>query len=344
MTDFSPDLNAITNLLAPGRLGDQLMAYAGAKWLSHKYQIPLLYRSFPLSDKFNFHFNEKLPVDKYIHHYTEHVKIIRTTQLCKSSPTPVLYLAPFNIRNVGLDDLDGMGKCAALDIEYQKIMTFMFTSKVLINKLNKLPDNIITVALHVRKGNYKDRPTCSRQLFDTQSYFLLPIRKISPAAVNVDTFMSDERYPHKFPPDQFYIDQLRLLSDLLDDRPLYVYIFTDYNSPQDIANSYTQELQKSNISFAFHSIDMGVIDDFYNMAHFDCLVRPSSNFSRASQLLGNHKVVMYVQKAEWHLDADVVVEVGIIIKNTNEFFTHETYKKTHSTDLKKAVNDALKKA
>jgi hypothetical protein len=52
------------------------------------------------------------------------------------------------------------------------------------------------------------------------------------------------------------------------------------------------------------------------MAQFDCLIRPGSNFSRASQLLGNHKVVLYAQKATWHSDALIVEKVGFVIRNT----------------------------
>ena len=53
---------AISYKLSGGRLGDNLIAYFHAKWLAYKYNLPLLYISFPFSDQFCL-FEKDQPLD-----------------------------------------------------------------------------------------------------------------------------------------------------------------------------------------------------------------------------------------------------------------------------------------
>jgi hypothetical protein len=340
--------NAITYRLTHGRLGDQMLAYATAKWLSYKYQIPLLYQPFQHSEKFKLHLNEKLPAEQNQHQYAQDVSIEPSTVLHKISSDSTLYISHLNVKNDVLQDLDSTGRCVAQDPQFKKIVTDMFTPTVPIKKL-KLPKRRITVALHVRKGSGRDQPLLSRQLYDTKSYLSKTIRTID--KTDVKKLHADERYPNKFPPDQFYIDQLRLLSDLLDNQLMYVYLFTDYKDPQRLVNIYKLALRRPNITFAYHSPEllqeMDVIDDYWNMAQFDCLIRGGSNLSRAAQLFGNHTVVIYVKDCHWHADAVVADEVEIIVYNKKDrkysIFNKQTSKKQCPKHMKKTIKNAFQK-
>jgi len=45
--------------------------------------------------------------------------------------------------------------------------------------------------------------------------------------------------------------------------------------------------------------NLNVVEDFYNMSCFDCLIRPASHFFLAAQLLGNHKIIIYPKHWKW---------------------------------------------
>src|SRR3990172_12056122 len=52
--------SAVTYTFSPGRFGDHLLAYIHAKWVSHLYAIPLLYKPFSYSDQLVMHEKERL--------------------------------------------------------------------------------------------------------------------------------------------------------------------------------------------------------------------------------------------------------------------------------------------
>jgi hypothetical protein len=77
---------------------------------------------------------------------------------------------------------------------------------------------------------------------------------------------------------------------------------------------------------------MNVIDDYWNMAQFDCLIRAASNFSRSAQLLGDHKIILFPKHAGWIDDKNIVDVVGIALynKQARNIIT-ETYKPLQMT-------------
>ena len=160
-----------------------------------------------------------------------------------------------------------------------------------------LPENIITVAVHVRKGGGFDAPLLSKQK--------------SP-------FYADQRWPTKFPPDQYYIDQIKQLSEMLGDPPLYVHIFTDHQKPTEIVERYRKAVSKPNITYHCREEgnrhDRNILEDLFAMAKFDCLIRGSSHFSLSAQLIGNHMIVIHPKKAKWEGNKLIIEEVNTIIK------------------------------
>ncbi|MEK7340283.1 MAG: class I SAM-dependent methyltransferase, partial [Verrucomicrobiota bacterium] len=87
---------AISYSLSGGRLGDNLIAYFHAKWLAYKYNLPLLYISFPLADQFCL-FEKDLPLDPNL----KFQNFITTTSEAdiKITPSSSLFIIPYFSEN-----------------------------------------------------------------------------------------------------------------------------------------------------------------------------------------------------------------------------------------------------
>ena len=85
----------------------------------------------------------------------------------------------------------------------------------------KPPDNIISVAVHVRTSD----------------------------AFAYDTQFEIKNQGLRFPPEQFYIDQICNLSRLLRDIPLYIFVFTDDLDPEALTDRLKHGCNKKNILF-----------------------------------------------------------------------------------------------
>lgn len=134
----------------------------------------------------------------------------------------------------------------------------------------QLPDDVVTVAMHVRVGD------------------------------GYDSMKTRENAYEKFPKEEFFIEAIKKLKHIFKNQYLYIYIFTDAYCPEDIKKRYE-------IIFASDSMlifdarnekqekpwDSYVLEDFFCMAKFDCLIRPRSSYSAIAQAIGNHKVILY---------------------------------------------------
>ncbi len=184
----------------------------------------------------------------------------------------------------------------------QKIVS-MITPIIPTPRLD-VPKNKITVAILVRKGSGGDR------ILSEAKGNLLPLHKYE-----------DYANPEKFPSDEYFIEHIKLLSMLLNDMPLYVYIFTDAVIPSALVEYYTRAVAKPNIEFACrktaNNSDTLVLEDFFSMSYqFDCLIRGKSCFAYASQCIGHHKIIICTQHASWVASKGVVVDqAGIIVRN-----------------------------
>ena len=122
----------------------------------------------------------------------------------------------------------------------------------------------------------------------------------------------DKVRPGKFPPDQYYLDQIKQLSNVLDDPPLYIHIFTDYESPYELVKKYDEYLKMNNIEFGYTPKgESGVVIDLFNMIRFDCFIASLSTFAFAAQLLGEHKIIINPSHLTWQGKKLIVDEVKI---------------------------------
>lgn len=303
--------SAVTYVLRKtSRFGDYIALYSAAKFLSKKYGIQLLYKRFPFSHLLAMDLYEKKYDQGLLNQFKKILPIRSEKEFIKQAEPkqPLLY----NICRVGFS----FGEvCAYAETN----AAFCNTLRKMIAPINPLdefwlPQDRITVAVHVRKGGGYDRPLSSIQQFDGH----LSLVEYEQTVVGCKPYYAyiDQKFPLKFPPDQYYIDQIKKLSAMLNDVPLYVYLFTDDSNPIAILEEYEWIIGKPNILFNCRKEenhhDLNVIEDFFAMAQFDCLIRPQSNFSKGVQLMGKHKIVIHPKKAAW-VDGKLIINMVNIV-------------------------------
>jgi hypothetical protein len=328
--------SALTFSLNGGRFGDHLISYCKAKYLSYKYDVPLIVESFPLS--------EQLALSKFETGHNLDKTSFNTKITINDDADLMLCVQDSKKKNNHLFEstygsiVDPYNNFfAGLEMLYLKIVQdkgFGAALRKMLQPISNvehidLPNDRVTVAVHVRLGGGFDRNLCRRDYYDASA---MPTRYsiLNPATITCDNTLDkspsslrpgctakswidcefeDERYPGKFPPEQFYVEQIQRLSEALGERPLYVYIFTDDAEPQIILERIKTKVNKGNISYATrttqNSHDINIVSDFWSMAQFDCLIRPISHFSWAVQLAGNHKIIMVPCHSQW-LSADTL--------------------------------------
>lgn len=258
---------AITYEFSGGRLGDNLVAYLHAKWISYQYQVPLLIRPFRYAEEFVFFEQEEKLTEEIKSQFNKTCSLdIKNPLLLKSEKSTLFYF-PFYI-----DGLDVKG-----DVNYKHVepnwndprfKAIIRQSLSFVNppKGFPLPKDRITVAIHVRKGCGPD--TCNMHLSD----------------------------PLKFPPNSFYIEQIIRLYHLLNQRPLYVHIFSDISRPQTLINEFAKATKGMKIEY--HTRDQQLyfntmMEDFYMMSQFDCIIRPNSSFSIVAAKISNCNIEIF---------------------------------------------------
>jgi hypothetical protein len=301
--------------LSQGRFGDQLLAYAKAHYIADLYHLPLLYTPFRHAELVELHYAQLPYATYYRNNLLQEVAVHKDT-IINTSDNNFLYTVTLSTKHKEITNLDSIALYALQDKKYAHNIKNMLMPHESLHIID-WPKGCITVALHVRKPSGHDTPLTSKQFYDHNEYALTPPTRIEKKG----TMPSDKRYPHKFPPDQYYIDQIELLATLFPEQKLYVYLFTDYNDPQELVKRYKPHIHNDHVTLVCHTKEqqqyMRFIDDYYNMAQTDCLVRASSNFSRAAQLLGNHKIVIYPKSTHWYADAVIVNEVWILSVDTD---------------------------
>lgn len=287
------------------RLGDKLKTYIKAHYCAYRVKLPFLGHRFPYSDQFFFHtvepYFEKTDIPKKF----SEIWIFPFHELETFVPPakPTLFSVSYTI-NCGefIESINDKKFIAHI----QKMLSPRFPQPSL-----ELPSDKICVAVHVRKGGGYDVPPMADGMSIDQDFKAQGVS-------NRRNLPSDKVWPLKFPPDSFYIRQICKLSEMVGDRPLYIFIFTDDQHPDRIAQKFQHAVAKPNITFAHrqgeYDFEDCVLEDFFAMTHFDCIIRPDSAFSQIAEFIGNHAVAIKPTRASWKKDTLSVDKITIKIK------------------------------
>jgi hypothetical protein len=264
-----------------GRFGDNLLSYSRAKWLSYKFNIPVLYLPFKYSDQLMMHEQEAMYTLELAYEFDHIIRIPDKKKYLLLPDNNTLYVSHWDA-DVTIDWFD---------------QTFIEDLKKNIyprNQLEKviIPKNCISIAAHVRNGG----------------------------SFSADTDQEKERCPLRFVPDEFFINQIARIAEMFPEQNLYVYIFTDHSEPKQLKKKFKKALNNPRITFGYREQDnshnANVLEDFFSMMDFDCLIRPGSHFSRFVQRLGKNKVVIYPESVK-KIHGKAVINVINIKKRNN---------------------------
>lgn len=273
--------NAVTYSLSGGRLGDNLMAYMHAKWVSYKYKLPLVYKPFSSSDQFVFDDVEKkysdFPKDSF--RFTTELKSGVNLDLFVGKGSKqwknVLFVIPYFPESEWeiKKSYQTRHRFAHFEVnwedeEFQQMLRYLIAPKIPVKQMH-LPKDRISVAVHIRRGG----------------------------AYDLDNHKIRNEFPLKFLTDDFYIAQLRRMYELVEKKPLYVYLFTDDEDPKAIKTKYENALSDLDIEVDCREEEnhwnTNVVEDFFALTQFDCAIHSESNFSMCAGLLTDYKIEIY---------------------------------------------------
>ncbi len=306
---------AITNA-GEGWIGHATIAFCLAKFSSLKNNIPFFYRPFNYSDIFSIDLNEKL-VD--FNQYQHKIRIKDEKEIISNlDKENVLFEVPINMQ------IDFIHPLWINEIKSDlKLKEGPRLEKI----INQLPKDRISVAVHIRKGTggaqQYDGVQSSLQYFTFDRSKVSYIQGVSDPYNYGSNFYTNKLFPikelpnksfglvdkhsgwdTKFPPDQYYIDQIKKISNELKIKLLFVQIFTDDKNPESLVKRIEQAVSNPDIIFHYednrrYSYKERAAQDIYNMSRFDILIRSQSYFGRVVEIVGNHKVIIYPLHAIW---------------------------------------------
>jgi hypothetical protein len=263
----APRGSTVTYSLSGGRLGDNIISFLHALWISKKYDMPLICKTFTHSEQFAF--SRHYPQYKEIKNHDSIITVFKESDIFMAKQAS-LFVIPYHpeardeyetkqflhTMNFQLD---------AKDPEFREAM-LRDLSPIASIQTQALPKDRLTVALHVRRGGKHEDYNYHRYVT-----------------------------PLKHPPEEYYIDALKTLQKIYPHELIYVQIFTDDEDPNKIMAQFSEHFKRGNVIFDTHknSGSNAVLNDLFSMSKFDCLIRSQSNLSIVSELIGNHELVIY---------------------------------------------------
>jgi len=197
----------------------------------------------------------------------------------------------------------------------------------------------LTVGVHIRKGNgggkYYDGELTSLQLFDHDYPVIYnPVTTHAfESLIEYDIFgrqrwTMDAGYTMlslKFPPEQYYVDQIKKVSSDLGDRPFCIWIVTDDKTPSMLVKRIKKAVNKPNITYRYlynrkKTHNERIIEDLWCLAQCNGLIRSQSHFAKIAELMGNHEFVFFSGSHKW-VDKKMII-TGVATKNYQAFLDH----------------------
>lgn len=262
--------NGVVYTFSGGRFGDNLIAYLHAKWISYKYQVPLLYTPFPYSDQLTMDKYESMRLADYQTRFENYVLFKNEVEM-ESPQSNTIYEIPYfpdNYLEVEMFHLEYLPYFVAdwEDPGFSAELKKMVRPKNHL-QLIKPPKGYLSVAMHMRRGG------------------------------GVDSADMKLIYPLKLPPETYYVEAIKRIRELYPHEKIYIFIFTDDLNPSLVLKEMKKRCQKMHkITFDCRKEQNGptlnVLEDFFSMLNFDCLIRTVSSYSTAVEKLGRFRVAI----------------------------------------------------
>lgn len=258
------DSLGVTYEFSGGRFGDNLLTYFHAKWISYQSGAVLLYKPFPYSDKLMLSEIESA----YNLNYKNNVWLSKENDpsLFYNYSNTLLHVKYFPELSWGGDCRKKIPKFhpdwddAGFRGELKKCLTPKFDISPTAIAFS---EGRISVAVHYRTGG-----------------------KFEPDLHDV--------WALKAPRDTFFIKYIKYLYKFFEEKPLFVYIFTDHSDPKSVRKLFEKNLEDQDIVVATRDQPVGwtsdVLEDFFSMTQFNCSIHGDSNFSICAGILADHDI------------------------------------------------------
>ena len=299
--------SGVTYALSGGRLGDNLLAVAHAKWLAHCLKLPLVYFPFAYGDQlklsvdpsvipFNsFHFEDEY----YLFHNDSYFKLWRQLWSEDYGKPSLLQLAYYSESG---QDYDPPGSFPTFTQVNWDDPVYIESLRALIAPIAPLPQpqlpaDRLTVAIHIRTEVGRD--VTAWEIFT-------PI------------------FPLKGPPYSYYKDALQCLWKAIE-KPMYVFIFTDHPNPPELRDRFAQAFQGLDIVFdcrvSGNHHNANVLEDFFALGKFDCLIRADSNYSLVASKLFKYQFEIYPLHYTRNANNEITIDRFMMQANARNEFT-----------------------
>lgn len=295
-----PSTSAITYKFGGGRFGDQLLTYLHAKWAAYCYNLPFYYRPFKHADRLVLHSEDPILTKAIVRSFDKVVRLMQWSDLESHNLARILFSIPyFPECKIDLRNSYRRRRFYQVDWEHPEFKKEVrrLVSPIEPFKRVELPDDQITVAAHVRKGG------------------------------GYDSLRAQQGYPLKFPTNQYYADQILLLDEMMEGKPIYVYVFTDDHDPWKIVEDLKKRVNKSHVTIVCHTREMlagrHFLDDLFAMTQCDCLIRAESHFSVIAGKLKDF--ILEICPLSYHREKGEVVIDELTIRDRRGGEGQQTY-------------------
>lgn len=331
--------NAIIPCEWGGRLGDQIMLYMATKYIAMTYDMDFFYREFKNSDTFMLSRYDKKFNSSIRKNYERviNIKNIQDLESIKNNSNTLFVLQ--------WGPVSGAARTSIFEKKYSntKFLAHMQQMLKLIKPLKQpildIPADYISIAVHVRKGEGFDSPLQSIQIYKNKENTLKPVQSEKALTqLIIRKSYADKLWPSKFPPEQYYIDQINALTRLLANKKIIIYVFSDAIDPASLTERIKTHCSCKNITFitVTNSWQNSLFSDLYAMAECDCLICSTSMLSYTAEIIGNHAVVirpftwewqgniLYIKESKINLFGNKNTEnVELILNEQNEAFINK---------------------
>jgi hypothetical protein len=258
----------ITYGFSGGRFGDNLAAYIHAKWIEYQCGCKVIYRPFPYSDQLALSVKEEEVLDDAWSALIENaVEIPKEGEITRERLQKTVYHLPYFppdlVKSNKSDLTNQFHENIQVDWNNSDFIREVQRNVRPLRKLKLVPleNDVINVAIHFRRGSRYDDPH------------------------------ADKLDPLKFPPLEYVANQLEQCVRIYRRNILRVFLFTDYEYPEEVEEYLKSRLRRSKIKYAYHhnprSYAKRTLTDFFSMMRFTCIIRSSSSYSSLAAKLSD---------------------------------------------------------
>lgn len=257
------ECSQLTYRLSGGRLGDNILMYLRAKYVAKKYDLDFVYKPFDMAEYFLFHELEGSHKKKEVLQKKVVIQKEEDLLLLNGEGAELPYFSDF------LSEYPVFKEFPSVfvdwnDAQLKEYMRYAVTPICELPLIYPEDPSKINVAIHLRYGSGQD----------------------DEATIN--------RHPLKFPPIDFYANQVLKIYEHYGSQPLEVFLFTDAKEPKRVAAQLLNSLKNIDVEIRYKEIvkqePIEILQDFFSLQNFDCLIRPESSFSYLASLIKDYEI------------------------------------------------------